>query len=324
MATHTVYYIRLQEEKRTAYGEAAPLSGLSPDFRDDLEEKIKSACAFINDGLPVSALPLDGFPSLQFAFETAALGLQYDQPFQYFQNDFVKGKSISINGLVWMDNRETMMEQAFKKVQQGFSCIKFKIGALDFDEECRMLEAVRKLWSAFKVEIRLDANGAFQPDEALEKLKDLSRFEIHSIEQPIRQGQWEYMQAFCRQSTIPIALDEELINVDVNEKGAQLLQQIRPDFLILKPTLLGGFKQSESWIREAQKLETGWWATSALESNIGLNAIAQWTSHLQTVLPQGLGTGALYTNNIPSPLHVKSGSLHYGQESNWVLPAFMR
>lgn len=320
MENHVVYYVVLKDGNRSGYGEAAPLKGLSVDDRPDFEQKLTECIALINDGLPPDALDLKGFPSLQFAFETALLSLAFDKVGTVYDTSFIKGYPIKINGLVWMNAKEEMLEEAFTKAEQGFDCIKFKVGALDFDEECRMLEVFRKRYSAFKVEIRLDANGAFAPDEVLEKLKELSRFEIHSIEQPIRAKQQDHLQEICIQTPIPIALDEELIGVDVTTEGLRLLEYIRPQYIILKPTLLGGLTVSDKWIQHAHKLNIGWWATSALESNIGLNAIAQWCSGYSLTLPQGLGTGALYTNNIVSPLQVSGGYLRYNQMDIWALP----
>lgn len=316
MQAHTVYYVRLQQGQRTGLGEAAPLPGLSIDAVNDLEEKLALFCTQVNEGMHPLDADLDRFPSIRFAFESALKTLQHDDAHLLFDTDFVKGKGIPINGLVWMDTPAAMLEQAAQKMEAGFSCIKFKVGALDFDEECRMLERFRKQYSAFRAEIRLDANGAFKTAEALEQLKELSRFDIHSIEQPIKAGQHGHMQELCARSKIAIALDEELIGVPVSESQT-LLATIRPQYLILKPTLLGGFAYSEAWIRSAESMDIGWWATSALESNIGLNAIAQWTSAMKTRIPQGLGTGSLYTNNIASPLVVKNGMLWYDVHKSW-------
>lgn len=321
MLSHTAFFIRLQQGNRTGYGEAAPLKGLSMDDRPDFEETLKGCCRFINDGLPVDALSLNEFPSLRFAFETAALSLGFNDSFRVFDSSFYTGTPIPINGLVWMNTKTEMLEEAFAKAEQGFNCIKFKVGALDFDEECRMLEAFRKRYSAFKVELRLDANGAFSTDEAFEKLRELSRFEIHSIEQPIKTKQHDWMQELCAKTPIPVALDEELIGVDVTTNGHNLLRFIKPQYIILKPTLLGGFAASDRWIALAQKQSIGWWATSALESNIGLNAIAQWSSTHNNPLPQGLGTGSLYTNNIPSPLSAANGFLRYNPTQPWETPS---
>ncbi|MES2559307.1 MAG: o-succinylbenzoate synthase [Bacteroidota bacterium] len=320
MENHIAYYVILKEGNRTGIGEAAPLKGLSIDDRSDFENKLKECIAYIHDGLPVDALDLTEFPSLQFAFETASLSLKFEKPFTVFENSFMQGMPISINGLVWMNSRDEMLEEAYTKAAEGFSCIKFKVGALDFDEECRMLEAFRKRYSSFKVELRLDANGAFATDEAEQKLKELSRFGIHSIEQPIRAKQIDHMQELCIKTAIPIALDEELIGVNVQLDGGGLLKFIKPQFIILKPTLLGGLAASDQWIKHAQYHTIGWWATSALESNIGLNAIAQWCANHETNLPQGLGTGSLYSNNIQSPLSVHQGYLHYNQNAFWSFP----
>jgi o-succinylbenzoate synthase len=317
MNSHTAYFIRLQQGDRVGYGEAAPLKGLSIDDRPDFENKLKECCLFINDGCPIDVLDFTAFPSLKFAFETAQLSLAFDESFKIFDTSFFTGTPIDINGLVWMNNKAEMLEEAFYKVEQGFNCIKFKVGALDFDEECRMLESFRKRYSSFKVSLRLDANGAFSTAEALEKLKDLSRFEIHSIEQPIKAKQEDWMQELCAKTPIDIALDEELIGVDVVHDGLALLKKIAPQYIILKPTLIGGFANSDTWIKHARQKNIGWWATSALESNIGLNAIAQWCSTYQNPLPQGLGTGALYTNNIQSPLVVDAGHLVYQQGLSW-------
>lgn len=317
MTSHTAYFIKLQQGNRIGYGEAAPLKGLSIDDRPNFENKLKECCLFINDGCPIDVLDLAAFPSLKFAIETAQLSLAFDESFKVFDTPFYTGTPIDINGLVWMNTNTEMLEEAFYKVEQGFNCIKFKVGALDFDEECRMLESFRKRYSAFKVSLRLDANGAFSTAEALEKLKDLSRFEIHSIEQPIKAKQEDWMQELCAKTPIDIALDEELIGVDVVYDGLALLKKIKPQYIILKPTLIGGFANADTWIKHAQQHAIGWWATSALESNIGLNAIAQWCSTYQNPLPQGLGTGSLYTNNIQSPLVVDGGHLVYHQGLSW-------
>lgn len=320
MTSHTVFYIQLKQGNRKAWGEAAPLKGLSIDDRPDFEIKTRECCEFINQGLPIDALALAEFPSLLFAFESAHLALLFDEPFKLFDNAFYAGSPISINGLVWMNEQEKMLEEAFTKAEQGFNCIKFKVGALDFDEECKLLEAFRNRYSAFKMDIRLDANGAFTTSEAQEKLKELARFEIHSIEQPIKQGQSEWMHELCRKKIIAIALDEELIGQRNNEEKKLLLKFIQPQYIILKPTLIGGFNKADEWIKLAQQNDIGWWATSALESNIGLNAIAQWVAGYTTQIPQGLGTGELYLNNIKSPLTIKNGSLSYNPILHWTSP----
>jgi L-alanine-DL-glutamate epimerase-like enolase superfamily enzyme len=216
-----------------------------------------------------------------------------------------------------MGTPEFMSSQIKEKINQGFSCIKLKIGAIDFETEISLLKSIRKEFSPKDIELRVDANGAFKPLEALEKLKLLSELQLHSIEQPIKQGQPEAMAKLCEQTPLPIALDEELIGVfDVTDK-AKLLQMIKPQYIILKPSFVGGFQGTQQWIDLANKQEIGWWITSALESNVGLNAIAQWTYTLKNKMPQGLGTGALFTNNFDSPLQVKNGTLRYDNEQIW-------
>jgi L-alanine-DL-glutamate epimerase-like enolase superfamily enzyme len=246
------------------------------------------------------------------------LSLQSKTPFELFPSKFTESKdAISINGLIWMGAESFMKQQIKDKLKAGFSVIKMKIGAIDFNTEIALLKNIRKEYSSKEIELRVDANGAFSPKNALEKLKILSDFEIHSIEQPIKQGQFDEMAALCDKTPIPIALDEELIGVFDVTKKQEMLQIIKPQYIILKPSLVGGFKSSEEWIKLAENQQIGWWITSALESNIGLNAIAQWTYTLQTKMPQGLGTGSLFTNNMVSPLEVKSGCLYYNNNKKW-------
>lgn len=212
-----------------------------------------------------------------------------------------------------------MKAQIEEKLAQGFTCIKLKIGAIDFKRELELLSFIRSEFSAEEVELRVDANGAFKPEKALKKLKQLHQFELHSIEQPIKQGQTAQMAQLCKETPLPIALDEELIGVFSEEEKRKLLQEIKPQYIILKPSLVGGFQGTQSWIDLAEELNIGWWITSALESNIGLNAIAQWTALKNTTLPQGLGTGSLYTNNIESPLVVSGERISYQPEKLWNL-----
>jgi L-alanine-DL-glutamate epimerase-like enolase superfamily enzyme len=212
-----------------------------------------------------------------------------------------------------------MKSQIRSKIDAGFDCLKIKIGAIDFDTELSLIKAIRKEYDVETIELRVDANGAFSPLEAMEKLKRLSDFNLHSIEQPIRQGQFDAMAELCAHAPLPIALDEELIGIhDVTKRGL-LLQTINPQYIILKPTLIGGFSGSQSWIDIAEKQSVDWWITSALESNIGLNAIAQWTYQLNVNRPQGLGTGALYTNNIEAPLKIDNGRLIYAPSVKWTI-----
>jgi O-succinylbenzoate synthase len=235
-------------------------------------------------------------------------------------NNFLSKKSgIPINGLVWMNDIDSMEEEANQKINAGFKIIKFKVGALDFDAECRLFERIRKKHSAFDLEIRLDANGAFSPDTALEQLGELSRFEIHSLEQPIRANNWDDMQKICALSPIDIALDEELIGYsnhnesELREDARKLLQYIKPKYIILKPTFIGGLDRCDIWAEESWKNEIGWWSTSALEGNIGLFAIAKWASKYMNhpkFMVQGLGTGSLFVKNFPANTEVKNGHLY--------------
>lgn len=322
LTTHTVYYLALQRlaDGRITYGEAAPLMGLSTDDVPGFEAHLQAFCDEINAGNAPESLNFYGFPSIQFAFETALLCMQHQQEFTLFNTSFLSGEPIKINGLVWMSSQEEMLQEAFQKVENGFTTIKFKVGALDFDEECRMLETFRKRFGAYKVDIRLDANGAFKNDEALMQLQELSRFEIHSLEQPIKAQQWEMMEEVCVESAIPIALDEELIGVQALQDGLKMLRKIKPAYLIIKPTLLGGLAESNNWVACAESSEIHWWATSALESNVGLNAIAQWVSTKNNLLPQGLGTGGLYSNNATSPLKTANGKIYSQPSLSWQLP----
>ncbi len=304
-------------------GECGPLKGLSLDDRVDFEDKLAEVCINPNNFLNNNEA-LKDFPSIRFGLEMAVLDLKQGGEKVLFPSTFVEGKdSISINGLVWMGSYETMLKQVREKIESGFTCIKLKIGAINFADEIKLIESIRKEYSPGQVEIRVDANGAFKPEEALEKLKHLSQFNIHSIEQPIATKKWENMAELCLKSPIPVALDEELIGIFDAGQKEKLLETIKPQFIILKPTLLGGFKDSQEWIDLAEELGISWWVTSALESNIGLNAIAQWTYTLGNKMAQGLGTGQLYINNFDCPLNIKEGKLFYDPKEKWNLEVLM-
>jgi len=324
LQTKETFFIKLLEGDKMGIGECAIFRGLSIDDRPDYVEKLKWLCDNIHRNLDELLVDLTEFPSIQFGLEQAILSLKSKDSFELFPSKFTKSEdAILINGLIWMGNEAFMKQQISDKLKAGFSTIKMKIGAIDFDSELLLLKSIRQDFSSKEVELRVDANGAFNPLEALEKLKMLSQFEIHSIEQPIRQGQINEMAELCSRSPIPIALDEELIGVfnitpPAGRAGKQeLLQIIKPQYIILKPSLVGGFKGSSAWIQLAEKQKIGWWITSALESNIGLNAIAQWTYTLNNKMPQGLGTGGLYTNNFESPLEVEKGHLLYNNTKKW-------
>ncbi len=299
-------------------GEASPLSGLSIDSHDDFENQLVLTLQQLNDGIRHEDIDLSILPSIRFALETAIADLQFGGKMKIFENEFIQGKAIPINGLIWMADKQKMLQEAKEKIDKGFNCIKLKVGNLDFDEECRLIESIRKNHSAHKLELRLDANGAFEPHEALEKLKELHRFEIHSIEQPIKPKQFDWMEEVCAKSSIHIALDEELIGVNIDEIGHTLIKKINPKYIILKPTLIGGFSACDKWINIANKSNIGWWLTSALESNVGLNAISQYASCLNVKNHQGLGTGSLYQNNFPSPLIVENGYLYFNDIKKWI------
>ncbi|MBT4869029.1 MAG: o-succinylbenzoate synthase [Polaribacter sp.] len=314
------WFFILKDNGRVGIGETGLFRGLSIDDVDHYENKLKWVCNHIDLGLELLRKQLYEFPSIQFGLEQAFLSLKSESSFELFPSSFTRGKkSIPINGLIWMGNKSFMKNQIQEKLKSGFSCLKMKIGALNFDAEMELLKEIRKEFSSNEIELRVDANGAFNPKNALEKLHRLSALEIHSIEQPIQQGQVQEMAELCSKTPLPIALDEELIGVFSSEQKKKLIATIAPQYIILKPSLIGGFAGSEEWINFAQQYNCGWWITSALESNVGLNAIAQFTYTLQSNLPQGLGTGGLFTNNFTSPLEVKNGTLQYDPLLNWNL-----
>lgn len=316
--TKETWFIFLSDNGKIGIGECGILRGLSVDDRPYYEDKLRWACQNIQLGLDTLVSELVEFPSIQFGLEMAFKSLQSDQPFELFPSEFTKGNdTIPINGLIWMGDEAFMREQIKAKLSEGFRCIKLKIGAIDFQTELNLIKSIRREFSKDAIEIRVDANGAFAIDSALEKLKRLSDYQLHSIEQPIKAGQIQEMAQLCSQTPLPIALDEELIGVFDYTDKEQLLQTIQPQYIILKPSFIGGFKGSQEWINLANAQQIGWWITSALESNVGLNAIAQWTYTLNNKLPQGLGTGGLFTNNFDSPLQVKNGTLHYNSNLNW-------
>ncbi|GGK56388.1 MULTISPECIES: o-succinylbenzoate synthase [Flavobacteriaceae] len=318
LKTKETYFLKLVNQDKIGIGECAVFKGLSIDDRPDYEEKLNWLCENINANINDLLTELIEFPSIQFGLEQAVLSLKSKTPFELFPSKFTQSKeAININGLIWMGSEAFMKKQIEEKLKAGFSTIKMKIGAINFETELGLLKSIRNHFSSKEIELRVDANGAFNPNEALEKLKCLSDFEIHSIEQPIKQGQINEMADLCLKTPLPIALDEELIAVFNVTKKQELLQIINPQYIILKPSLVGGFKGSEDWINLAEKQQIGWWITSALESNIGLNAIAQWTYNLGNKMPQGLGTGSLFTNNFESPLEVKNGHLHYNSTKKW-------
>jgi o-succinylbenzoate synthase len=310
------WFIEFTENDKKGVGECSLLSGLSYDDTPGFENQLALLCSAINQRTPLP--DLQQWPAIRMGYEMALLDLAQDQPFELYPSDFSNGKDcIPINGLVWMGTFDYMSQQIKSLLEKGFDCIKLKIGAILFEEELALLTQIRKEFDAKEVKLRVDANGAFAPGDALEKLKRLSDFDLHSIEQPIAANQWQAMRYLSEKSPLPIALDEELIGRFSEEECLTLLDVIQPAFIILKPSLLGGFRASSQWIQWAERQGIGWWVTSALESNVGLNAIAQWTYQQEYKGHQGLGTGSLFTNNFESPLVIKKGCLWVDNLISW-------
>lgn len=304
-----IWYLFLEKDGVTGIGECAPLPGLSRETPGQVEQLLNQICTD-PAGYLWSSERTEKVPSVHFALETAWFDLHNGGHQQLFPSDFSHAKkAIPINGLVWMGDAEFMKQQIADKLKAGFTCLKLKIGGMDFEKELDILHSLRNTYSSDQVILRLDANGAFNPDEAMDKLQQLAPLEIHSIEQPIAAGQWEQMALICKTSPIPVALDEELIGISSVEEKNKLLNKINPRYLILKPSLHGGLSGCSNWIKLAESHSVGWWITSYLESNIGLNAIAQWTFSKNAKGYQGLGTGLLFTNNIPSPLEIRGEEL---------------
>lgn len=327
MASKTSWFVVLWDDRAPevqGIGECGPLPGLSPELAYDPEalcrEALDSFCAI---GAPdlleifemgVGKLVRQGFSSIVFALETALLDLHRGGRRILFENGFLSGQPLPINGLVWMGDEVFMTKQVDEKIRHGYRCIKLKIGGIDFDRECAILTHIRSKFDKNKVTLRLDANGAFAEAEALVKLERLALYDIHSIEQPLKAGSARLAE-LCRVSPIPIALDEELIGQ--THRKRELLESIRPPYIILKPTLHGGMKHCEQWIAIARELGTDWWITSALESNIGLNAVCQFTANYPVTIPQGLGTGGLYENNFSSPLQLRGDTIYLDNALTW-------
>ncbi len=315
--TRKVWYIRIEDRNagRFGIGECAPLPALSCDDLPDYESILAGHCRNTETTGTIDYEAMRPYPSILFGLETALQHL-HTGSVKLWNTPFSEGKQgIPINGLIWMGNFDEMYKRIEEKMRLGFRCIKVKIGAIDFNKELELLAHIREHFSPEQIELRVDANGAFAPDDAPEKLEALSQFRLHSIEQPIRAGQWTAMGQLCKSSPFPIALDEELIGINTVARKIELLETIRPQYIILKPSLHGGLKGSAEWITLATQRGIGYWITSALESNIGLNAIAQWCATLNPVLPQGLGTGLLFTDNIDYPLSIKGDCLWFDPEA---------
>jgi len=316
--TKESWFIFLTQEGKTGIGECSILRDLSIEDKPDFEIKLSEICSQINRGDYDFEQQLYEYPAIKFGLETALFDLQNGGNHILFPSEFTLGNAgIVTNGLIWMGDKTYMQEQIAQKISKGFSCIKLKIGSLDWPTEKELIAEMRRQFSPSDLSIRVDANGAYTPQQAIEVLAELAELKVHSIEQPIKAGNWEDMARLCKTTPLPIALDEELIGIFPSEKKEQLLKTIQPQYIILKPSLLGGFKASDEWISLAGQNNTGWWATSALESNIGLNAISQWVFTKEVSLPQGLGTGSLYSNNIESPLTLSGEKLFYDVKKSW-------
>ena len=316
--TKETFFLEIFDGDKKGIGECALFRGLSFDDVPDYEEKLQWLCENINENREILKQQLQNYPSIWFGYEQAILNLNLPENI-YFPGEFTEGKkSIKINGLIWMGNADFMQSQIEEKLAQGYDCIKLKIG-IDWNSEKEIIKELRKKFPEDQLEIRVDANGGFSFEEAKIVLQELADLKIHSIEQPIkagilRQAQNDKVYAMaelCTETPTPIALDEELIGVINFEDKKALLEQIKPQYIILKPALVGGFSGTDEWISLAEKLGIGWWITSALESNIGLNAIAQYTFTKNNKMPQGLGTGGLFTNNFPSVLDLKGDQLSF-------------
>uniref|UniRef100_A0AB33IWV8 o-succinylbenzoate synthase n=1 Tax=Prevotella sp. GTC17254 TaxID=3236794 RepID=A0AB33IWV8_9BACT len=311
--THDIWLLIVTHNGLTGIGECAPLPDLSCDAIPEYEHILREVCRVVETTGSIPFDMLRPYPSILFGLETAFAQIAAGGSIDFFDTPFGKGEEgITINGLVWMGTFDEMRHRIEQKLEQGFHCVKLKIGAIDFEQELALIQHIRRHFSKEQIELRVDANGGFTPDNAMRRLEQLSRFDIHSIEQPIRQHQWTDMGKLCRNTPLPIALDEELIGVNLPLMKAELLETIRPQYIILKPTLHGGMRGTEEWVNLARQRGIGSWITSALESNVGLNSVAQLAAKLYgpTVqMPQGLGTGQLFTDNIDMPIETRGEQL---------------
>lgn len=336
MKDRTCWFVKIWNDANEdvfGLGESAPLAGLSKESFEEVEQELHEMSIATNNRaieLPSQLPSLEGLSafiktnfnpkhsSSWFALETAILDLMHNGRRVIFETDFVKGNPIPINGLIWMGGLDKMLQQIDIKIKDGFKCIKLKVGGHDFEKECDILQYIRRKYFRDNIVVRLDANGAFKPEDALYKLNLLARFTIHSIEQPIKPG-IAAMAELCAKSPIPIALDEELLGINTISEKQQLLTSIKPSYIVIKPSLHGGLSAADDWIKVAEQLNIGWWLTSSLESTVGLNALAQFASTYPLGMPQGLGTGAIYSNNFPSPLVVRESSLITNPQLEWDL-----
>lgn len=312
--TRDIWLIKLASDKipgRLGIGECAPLPDLSCDASDDFDERLLELCSIFKQNGRIDYSLMRPYPSALFGLETALLNLENGD--KLFDTPFSRGEiGIPINGLVWMGSFDEMNKRIEDKLSEGFRCVKLKIGAIDFDSEMTLIKSIRKRYSKSAIELRVDANGGFTAGDAMSRLEELSKYDIHSIEQPIRQKQWHEMSYLCANTPVPIALDEELIGVNIPKMKDDLLDFIKPQYIVLKPTLHGGMKGTREWIEKSRERNVGSWITSALESSVGLSAIAQLTSDIygnDITMAQGLGTGALFADNLPSQTEIRGDKL---------------
>ncbi len=316
---HRVWYVVFRDTEAPSHygvGECAPLPDLSCEYDSHYAETLAAFCRRTEERQAIDAEALRDYPSILFGLETA-MQHYWQNRLQLWNTPFSRGEEgIPINGLVWMEDYDGMLKQIQSLLGRGFRCIKLKIGAIDFERELDLLRFIRSRYTAQEMTLRVDANGNFDDGDVTDKLHQLAVWGVHSIEQPIRAGQHDKMAALCASSPLPVALDEELIGINHPAGKRKLLETIRPHYIVLKPSLHGGITGCAEWIRLAEELNIGWWITSALESNIGLNSIAQWCATFDNPLPQGLGTGSLYTNNIPMPLTVRADRLWFSPQKD--------
>ena len=314
------WILRLSDKAsgKTAYGECGPIPGLSPELEENYEEILDEIILSINSGDFPEPADFQKYPSIQFGLEMLRIDFETGGNRVLCPSAFTRGEDeIPINGLIWMGDRENMLTQIKHKLEEGFNVLKLKIGGLSFEDELSIIGLIRREYKPENLEIRTDANGSFEPGNALERLKRLSDFYIHSIEQPIKAGQWDEMAGIAAKSPVPVALDEELTGIHDRQFMKKMLATIKPAYIIIKPSLTGGFEKSQEWINIAENEGAGFWITSALESNIGLNALAQWSYTLNGNIIHGLGTGEVYSNNVISPLRLSNGRLRYNPDQSW-------
>lgn len=327
ITTRTVWYLIAWDTANPqvqGIGEAALFPGHSKEFPADVKVKLIELCERTDNWQQRLTTDLIDVPSVRFAVEQCLRDLEVGGTKTLFPSDFTIGRSaIPINGLVWMGDKVTMKQRIREQIEGGYTTVKMKVGAIGIEDELELLGAVRKEFSTAMLTLRVDANGAFSAQQAPEMLKRLSDLEVHSIEQPVAPGLYEVMADLCASTPIPIALDEDLIGLNTRDAKVDLLENVKPQCIVIKPSLVGGWQSTQEWIDLAKARGIGWWITSALESSIGLNAIAQYTATLNVSMAQGLGTGKVYANNLPSPLLAERGFLRYRPEEAWDLSSLL-